>query len=394
MQQLIPLPVLHVITRLIVGGAQENTMLTADLLDPQRYAVDVISGPQTGPEGSLIEEVRARGVPLDIYPNLRREIAPWRDLLALVKLARRMRRERYTIVHTHSSKAGVIGRLAAKLAGVPVIVHTVHGWSFHEHLSPLRRRLFITLEKLAAALTDAMIVVAEPDIDKGLREGIGHPEQYHLIRSAISMDKFDPATVDRAAVRREIGLPPDVPVLGNVGRFSEQKNPLDWVRVAARVARVLPDCHFLLVGDGPLRAEVEALIAAEGFTNRFVLTGLRRDVPRMLAAMDVFLLTSLWEGLPRVIPQAMSMRVPVVANRADGTVEAISHGETGFLAEPGDLKALARYCLTLLREPERRRVMGERGRAFAVQEFDVRQMVAQIDALYEALLEKRGLGKS
>ena len=386
-----PTPVLHVITRLIVGGAQENTMLTAALLDPRRYAVDVISGPQTGPEGSLIEEVRARGVPLDIYPDLRREIAPWRDLKALLQLTRRMRRERYTIVHTHSSKAGVLGRLAAKLAGVPVIVHTVHGWSFHEHMSPLRRRLFVALEKLAAALTDAMIVVAEPDIAKGLRESIGRPEQYHLIRSAISLERFDPAAVDGAAARHELGLPPDAPVLGNVGRFSAQKNPLDWVRVAARVARALPDCRFLLVGDGPLRAEVEALIADRGLTERFVLTGLRRDVPRLLAAMDVFLLTSLWEGLPRVIPQAMSMRVPVVANRADGTVEAITHGATGFLAEPGDLDALAAHCLTLLRDPEQRRVMGERGRAFATHEFDVREMVTRIDRLYRDLLTEKKL---
>ncbi|MEA3407268.1 MAG: glycosyltransferase family 4 protein [Chloroflexota bacterium] len=385
------IPVLHVITRLIVGGAQENTMLTADLLDPERYTVDVVSGPQTGAEGSLIDEVRARGLPLHILPNLRREIAPWHDLLALWKLTRRVRRKRYTIVHTHSSKAGILGRLAAKLAGVPIIVHTVHGWSFHEHMSPLRRRLFIALERLAASFTDAVIVVAQPDIEKGLSEGIGRPEQYHLIRSAIPLDKFDPATVDGTAVRRELGLPLDAPVLGNVGRFSAQKNPLDWVRVAANVARALPDCRFLLVGDGPLRPQVEALIQAEGLTDRFVLTGLRRDVPRMLAAMDVFLLTSLWEGLPRVIPQAMSMRVPVVANRADGTVEAIAHGETGFLADPGDLDALTRHCLSLLRDPALRRAMGHRGRAFAIREFDVQEMVAQIATLYEELLEKKGV---
>jgi glycosyltransferase involved in cell wall biosynthesis len=305
---------------------------------------------------------------------------------ALVRLFQFIRRGQYTIVHTNSSKAGVLGRIAAKLAGVPVIVHTVHGWSFHEHMSPLRRRLFVALEKLAASFTDAMIVVAEPDIEKGLRVGIGRSEQYQIIRSAISLDKFDPATVDGPAVRRELGLPLDAPVLGNVGRFSPQKNPLDWVRVAARVARKLPDCRFLLVGDGPLRNDVEALIEEHGLTDRFVLTGLRRDVPRMLAAMDLFLLTSLWEGLPRVIPQAMSMCVPVVANRADGTVEAIAHGETGFLAEPGDLDALAQHCLTLLCDPAQRHAMGERGRTFATHEFDVQEMVARIDRLYQTLL--------
>ncbi len=383
-----PLPVLHVITRLIVGGAQENTMFTAALLDPARFDVEILSGPQTGSEGSLSAEVRARDIPLTILPQLLRQINPRNDLLALWKLTRLMRQQRHAIVHTHSSKAGVIGRLAARLAGVPVIVHTVHGWSFHGHMSPAKRKMYVLLEKFAASFTDAMIVVAEPDIEKGLREGIGKPEQYHVIRSAIPLDEFDPATVDRDAIRRELGLPPNAPVLGNVGRFSPQKNPLDWGRVAGEVGRALPDCHFLLVGDGPLRADVEAALAAEGIAERTVLTGLRRDVPRLMAAMDVFLLTSLWEGLPRVIPQAMALEIPVVANRADGTAEAIAHGETGFLCAPGEIAELAGHCLTLLRNPDLCRVMGQRGREFANREFDVRQMVAQIAALYEVLLEE------
>lgn len=384
-----PIPILHPITRLIVGGAQENTMYTAALLAPARYRVAVLCGPQTGAEGSLIEEVRARDIPLTILPELVREISPIKDLVAVWKLYRLMRRERYTIVHTHSSKAGVLGRLAAKLAGVPVIVHTVHGWSFHEHMAPRKRQVYVWLERLGARLSDAMIVVAAPDIDKGLREGIGTPGDYHIIRSAIPLDEFDPARVDPQAVRRELGIPPDVPVLGNVGRFSPQKNPLDWVRVAARVARELPECRFLLVGDGPLRPEIEAALAEAGIADRAILTGLRRDVPQLLAAMDVFLLTSLWEGLPRVIPQAMAMRVPVVANRADGTVEAISHGETGYLCAPGNLDALAAHCLELLRDPALRRAMGARGREFATHEFDVHAMVHAIEALYETLLISR-----
>ncbi len=382
------LPVLHIITRLIVGGAQENTMFTAALLDPARFDVEILSGPQTGSEGSLIAEVRARDIPLTILPQLLRQINPQNDLLALWKLTRRMQTQRYAIVHTHSSKAGVIGRLAARLAGVPVIIHTVHGWSFHGHMSPAKRKMYILLEKFAASFTDAMIVVAKPDIEKGLREGIGRPEQYHVIRSAIPLDEFNPATVDRDAARAELGLPPNAPVLGNVGRFSPQKNPLDWVRVAGEVGRALPSCHFLLVGDGPLRADVEAALAEEGIAERTVLTGLRRDVPRLMAALDVFLLTSLWEGLPRVIPQAMALEIPVVANRADGTAEAIAHGETGFLCEPGEIAELAGHCLTLLRNPNLRRVMGQRGREFANREFDVRRMVAQIAYLYEVLLEK------
>ncbi|MBN1485506.1 MAG: glycosyltransferase family 4 protein [Chloroflexia bacterium] len=382
-----PISVLHPITRLIVGGAQENTMYTAALLDPERYRVDVLSGPQTGSEGSIIEEVRGRGISLLILPELVRQLDPARDFLALVKLYRLLRRRRYTIVHTHSSKAGVLGRLAARWAGVPLIVHTVHGWSFHEHMSAPLRRFYVALERLAASFSHALIVVTDRDIDKGLQAGIGRREQYRLIRSAIPLDEFDPLRADGQAVRRELGLPPTVPVLGNVGRFSAQKNPLDWVRVAVLVARELPDCHFLLVGDGPLRAEVEAMLEKEGLSARTVLTGLRRDVPCMLAAMDVFLLTSLWEGLPRVIPQAMAMQVPVVANRADGTAEAIAPGETGYLCEPGDLQGMTGYCLELLRDPAKRQAMGRRGRQAALAEFDVRVMVRQIDELYQQLLQ-------
>lgn len=364
-------------------------MYTAAMLDESRFQVEVLSGPQTGSEGSLIDEVRQRRVALAILPELVRQVSPVNDLRALIKLTRRMKARGYTIVHTHSSKAGVIGRLAARLANVPIIVHTVHGWSFHEHMSPWVKYTYILLERVAAAFTDAIIVVAQADIEKGLRAGIGRPEQYHLIRSAIPLEAFDPEKVDRRAARWKLGIAPDALVLGNVGRFSPQKNLLDWVRVASSVARELPECHFLLVGDGPLRTEVETVISASGLSERTTLTGLRRDVPDMLAAMDVFLLTSLWEGLPRVLPQAMAMGVPVVANRADGTAEAIEDGASGYLCQPDDLDCLAARCLELLGNPEKRRAMGARGRAYALREFDIKAMVAQIAELYEDLLDER-----
>ena len=366
-------------------------MYTAALLDKERFSVKVVSGPQTGSEGSLIEAVCELGVQLEILPELVREINPWKDLVALGKLYTRMKQGGYKIVHTHSSKAGVIGRLAARLARVPIIVHTVHGWSFHERMSPTRRRFFVSLEKMAARWSNALIVVAERDIAKGFEQGIGVPDQYHLIRSAIPLEDFDPSSVNGLEVRKELGIAPDALVLGNVGRLSPQKNPLDWVRVAEKVSKVIPACRFLLVGDGPLRLEVESLLSEVGIANRTILTGIRRDVPRMLAAMDVFLLTSLWEGLPRVIPQAMLMKVPVVANRADGTVEAIDHGSTGYLCAPGSLGQMADYCVELLQEPALRTEMGERGRARSLQEFDLKVMIAQIERLYDELLILKGV---
>lgn len=388
-----PVRVLHPITRLIVGGAQENTMYTAIMLDQKRFQVEIISGPQTGSEGSLIDEIRQRDTPLTILPELVREINPWKDALATWHLYQLMKSAQYTIVHTHSSKAGILGRLAARWAGVPIIIHTVHGWSFHDHMNTGLRWVYVILERIAASISDMMIVVSDRDIQKGVNENIGRSRQYRLIRSAIPLDDFNPDKVDRSTVRQELGIPGDVPVLGNVGRFSPQKNPLDWVEVAIRVAQLIPNCHFLMVGDGPLRPEVEEKIRIAGISDRTILTGLRRDVPRMMAAIDVFLLTSLWEGLPRVIPQSMAMGIPVVANRADGTVEAIKDGVTGYLCRPGDLDQMAEYCVMLLNDKDLQQEMGLKGQVSACSEFSLTRMISQIEALYEELLAKKQLQK-
>lgn len=374
--------VLQVITRLIVGGAQETVMDTASLLDRERFQVEVLCGPQTGSEGSLIEEARGRSIPLTILPELRREADPAGDLRALARLARLIQAGRFQVVHTHSSKAGILGRLAARLAGVPVIVHTVHGWSFHAGMPAPAQLAGVALERLAASFSHALVAVTPRDIQKGLRAGIGRPGQYRLIRSAIPLEAFEARRDQREEARRELGLPPEALVLGNVGRFSPQKNPLDWARVAARVAGALPECRLLLVGDGPLRSQVEALLAGCGLAGRSTFTGLRRDIPRLVAAMDVFLLTSLWEGLPRVIPQAMAMGLPVVAYAVDGVAEALRGGETGYACRPGALDEAAGYCLELLKDPQRREALGRRARAFARAEFGLDRMIRQLEGLY------------
>ncbi len=381
------IPVLHIITRLIVGGAQENTMLTAALLDPDRYAVDIVSGPQTGSEGSLIEEVRAHGIPLTIEPALVREVNPLKDLQALFRLTGFIRRGRYTIVHTHSSKAGILGRWAARLAGTPVIVHTVHGWGHHERQHPLVRRFYILLERATARITDKLIVVSPRNTEKGLADGIGTPEKYITIRSGIELDRFLKPTRPREAVREELGIPPDVPVVGTVTRLSPQKAPLDFVDAAAHVAARRPDVHFVIVGDGPLRAEMEAAIAVRSLTDRVHLTGLRRDVPDLMHSFDVFALTSLWEGLPRVLPQAMTTGLPIVATAVDGNAEAVTDGVNGFLTPPGVPQALAAALLRLLEDSVLARRMGEAGRRKAG-EFSAHRMVSDIAALYDTLLAK------
>jgi glycosyltransferase involved in cell wall biosynthesis len=389
-------PVLHIITRLIVGGAQETVMLTADMLsDRPGWQVDVVSGPQTGPEGSLIESVRERGVHLTIEPSLVREVNPLKDLLAFIRLVRFIKRGDYAVVHTNSSKAGILGRWAAWLAGLagppaagprPAIIHTVHGWGHHERQHPLARRFFILLEQLTAPITDKLIVVSPLNTEKGLRDNIARPEKYITIRSGIDLEHFRQPERSREAVRGELGIPQDAPVVGTVTRLSAQKAPLDFVAAAAEVAEQRPDVHFVVVGDGPLRAEVEAEIAAQGLSERVHLTGLRRDVPDLMHSFDLFALSSLWEGLPRVLPQAMAAGLPIVATAVDGNAEAVTDGVNGFLTSPGNPQAFAEALLELLAAPELAARMGQAGLE-RVEEFSARQMVSDIEALYQALLD-------
>ncbi len=380
--------VLHIITRLIVGGAQENTMLTAALLDSDKYAVGVVSGPQTGPEGSLIEEVRSRGVPLTIEPSLVREINPTEDMIALLRLTRFIQRGRYAIVHTHSSKAGILGRWAARLAGTPIIVHTVHGWGHHERQNPVARSFYILLERITAGITDRLIVVSPRNAEKGLADDIGKPEQYVTIRSGIELDRFRHPQVSRPEMRRRLGIPGGVPVVGTVTRLSPQKAPLDFVRMAARVRQRIPGAVFVMVGDGPLRSQVLSSLKELALEGSFLLTGLRRDVPELMSTFDVFVLPSLWEGLPRVLPQAMAVGIPIVATDTDGNAEAVQNGINGFLVSPGDVEALADAVVRLLSDRDLALSMGASGKK-KVDEFSAQKMVEDISSLYQELLSTK-----
>ena len=257
-------------------------------------------------------------------------------------------------------------------------------------MSPLKRQIYILLEKLNASFSDALIVVTHKDVEKGLKRNIGYPNQYHLIRSAISINDFDRKNYMPNEIRYELGIPLDAPILGNIGRFSEQKNPLEWVKIASQVHRQIPECWFLLVGDGPLRMQVEMLIKKEEIFGFTILPGLRRDVARLLSIMDVFLLTSLWEGLPRVLPEAMLMEIPIVSYRIDGLAEAITHGITGYLCKPNDIDSAANYCIELLINPEFRHQMGAMGKKYALEEFDLTNMIEQIEDLYSKLIKQKG----
>ena len=373
--------VAHVITRMIVGGAQETVLLAAALADRSRFEPFVVCGPQTGSEGSLHQEVRRRGVELVVVPDLVRQVSPVRDVRAVRALERLFRERRVDVVHTNSSKAGIVGRLAARRAAVRGTVHTVHGWPFHDRQRAAVRRVWVEAERRAAPLAHRLVVVAETDREKGLRAGIGRPEQYARIRSGLELTEYGSDAGVRAEVRAELGLPQDAVVIGAVNRLSPQKDPVTLVRAVLPVLRSRPEARLLLVGDGPLRGQVEAEVSASGVADRVVMSGLRTDVPRMLAAMDVFVLSSLWEGLPRTLLQAIATGLPVVATDADGIRDVVVDGRTGLLVPRAEPEQLQAAILRLLDSPETAYALAGAARA-RLPEFDARAMVRELERLY------------
>jgi glycosyltransferase involved in cell wall biosynthesis len=378
--------VAHVITRLIRGGAQENTLYSVIGHGRNgRYEADLVTGPTWGTEGSLVGMAEEHDVRMKLVPSLLREINPVLDPVALTHLATLFRRGGYDIVHTHSSKAGILGRVAARMARIPIIVHTVHGWGFNERQSETVRRAYVRLERHCARFTDALITVTPRMNEKGLRFGVGEEAQFVTIRSGIEIDRYANPDRDRASMRDELGIPPDAPVVGSVMRLSPPKAPHVIIEATGDLLAVHPDLRVVIVGDGTQRAKVEALIAKLGLEERVILTGLRTDVGDLLGAFDVFVLPTYWEGLPRVIPQAMAASLPVVASDVDGNAEIVEPGVNGLLVPPDDRAGFARAILEILDDPATARRMGEAGRQ-AAEAFDVDRMVADIEALYDGLL--------
>jgi glycosyltransferase involved in cell wall biosynthesis len=379
--------VLQVVTKLELGGAQQLVLELCRRLDRARFDVVLASGT----EGELVPEARALpDCRFEAVAPLVRELSPLDDARALVALARLIRRERRAaggplLVHTHSSKAGILGRAAAGLSRADAVVHTIHGYGFHGGQPWPVRRLYVGLERLAARWTDALVAVAEENRRAGVALGLFPPERCEVVPGGIDLAGFARPPEARAAARAALGLPADAPVVGMVACLKPQKAPEDFVAVAARVRAALPEAHFLLAGDGERRSAVEAAARSAGLDGAFRLLGWRRDVPDLLAAMDVVVLTSRWEGLPLVFPQAMAAGRAVVATDVNGAPEAVREGVTGHLVSPGDVEALAARVIGLLRDPARRAAMGEAGRAVA-RGFDVDRMVRRYEAIYARLL--------
>ena len=375
--------VAHIITRLDFGGAQANTLYTASALDRRRFDAFIIAGP-----GGILEN-RAEPGRLIEARRLAREINPFKDLAAFFELKALLRGAGPLVAHTHSSKAGILGRLAAAAAGVPVLVHTFHGFGFHPRQNFLKRSLFVLLEKYCARFTDALVFVSKSNMETARAAGIGSPEKYRLIRSGVRLAGY-PAAVDRAAKRAELGLSAGDTVVLSIGNAKPQKNPRHFLEAAARLSALHPSARFVFAGGGE---ELEALRAAardRGLEKTCLFTGWREDSAELLAVSDVFVLTSLWEGLPRSLVEAFKTGLPAVCYRTDGVTDILKDGVNGFSAEPGDLDAFCAALSGLLGDAELRARLAAGAAATDLREFDIDYMVRQQEDLYAELLAKKG----
>lgn len=384
--------IVHIITRLILGGAQENTLLTCeDLLHKYGDEVLLVTGPPLGPEGSLMERAKARGVPVQVVPSLRREINPWCDLQALIALYRVIGRFRPDVVHTHSAKAGILGRAVAWHLKVPVIVHTVHGAPFHPYQWWIARSLIAACERWAARRCHRLIGVADAMRELLTQADVAPADKFVTIYSGMEVEPFLESPRYRSDMRRALGYHEEHFVVGTIARLFHLKGHDDLLKAAATLIPRFPQIRFLWVGDGLLRGRLERKIREAGWCSYFHLAGLvpPQELPRWLSAMDVVVHPSLREGLARVLPQALLAGKPVISYDIDGAREVVIPEVTGFLVTPRDVEGLCRAVERLIGSPELARQMGAAGRERCRERFQHEKMTEQIRKLYLELLSTK-----
>jgi len=380
--------VVHVITRMIIGGAQENTLSSVEGLSRlEGFDARLVTGPETGPEGDLVVAARPT-VDIEYVPSLRRSIKPLTDVRAVWSLYRLFCRTRPSVVHTHSSKAGVLGRVAAKAARVPVVVHTLHGLPFHDYQPRALNFAYRSIKRTLAPLTDHYVSVSHEVAGKAARAGIGSPSRHTVIRSGFRTDAFVDSLPSKDQARARLGIPPGRTVVGTVARLFPLKGHADILEAASRVVPRHPDVLFVLVGDGILRAELEEEIGRRGLGAHFLFLG-RLDpdlMPTAFASFDVLVHASLREGLARVLPQGVLAGVPVVAYDLDSACEVVADGRNGFLVPPRDILSLAQRLGLLAGDPELRARLGGVGQEWVRRDFSVDAMVGGLATLYTDLL--------
>lgn len=386
--------ILHLSTRLIIGGSQENTVLSCIGAADRGHTVALAYGPIYGPEGSLLSRVVADGrIALFEIPDLLREVSPLADWRCAQQLRALIRSWKPDVVHTHSSKAGILGRAAAWAEQVPVIVHTIHGLPFHPYQSWLKNAAYVRAERWAAKRCHAIVSVADAMTVAALAHKIASPNQFVTIRSGMEIGPWMNASAMRADVRQRFGWDDETIVFGTIARLAELKGHDDLIDAFTELlrARTTPKIALLWVGDGWWRQRLTERLKAAGITDRVALTGLvdPSEIPALIAAADVVVHPSYREGLPRAVVQGMLSAKPVIAYDADGAPEVCKDGVTGILVKAGDIAGLRSAAQRLIASPQDRTAMGTRGREHVRSDFDSRVMVDQLLALYQRLASQK-----
>ena len=391
--------IVHIITRLDMGGSAQNTLLNCHWLS-KRYEMVLVHGlslesQMTDREKESvdrgIEKAEKSGVKVLSIPSLIRRIDPVCDLRAFISLLRLLIHERPAIVHTHTSKTGLLGRWAAKMAGVPIIVHTPHGHVFYGHFGNVISRFFLVLEKITSPITDVIIALTEGEKNDYTAFSVLNPDKIITVHSGVDTDRFVMPHMNIKEKKRSLGLDPDEPVVAAVGWLLPIKGPEYLLKSMADIWPGHPEARLVFAGKGELEDELKAETSRMGVSDKVLFLGWRDDIPEIMQIIDVFVLPSLNEGMGRVLVEAMAAGKPVVASRTGGIPDLIKNGKNGFLVKPGDINDLSFAINRLLADRKLRDEMGNRGRAMA-RNFGVEKMVEKIDGLYCALLSDKKPG--
>ena len=380
----------HVITRMIVGGAQENTLLTIKGHIEKGHEVVLVTGFSPGREGELLKNVEMPPFKIVEIPEMVREVSPVKDLKALRKLRDYFKKEKFDVVHTHSSKAGIIGRIAARQAGVPVVVHTVHGQAFHAYEKPWKKLLYITAERIAAKYCDKIYAVAQAMIDQCVDAKVAPREKYMVVYSGMDTAAFANAGRNME-LRQKLGIPENAKVIVTVARLFPMKGYEEMLPAAARLVKEFPDLHFLPVGDGPMYDELQKQIADLGLTGNFHFAGLvpPHEVCDYIAQADLLWHLSLHEGLPRAVVQALAVGIPAIGYKLDGTPEVVLNGKTGYVTAPQDVDAVVARSRELLNDAALRAEMGKNGKDLVIERFAWRRMADILEKEFLMLLKEK-----
>ena len=382
-----PIRVCRIIGRLNIGGPAIHALLLTQGLRARGYETLLVAGREGPGEGSLGDLAAQKGVGPLFLPEMGREVRPGRDLVALFRLLRLFRQRQPEIVHTHTAKAGAIGRVAAKLAGIPIIIHTFHGHVFHGYFSRGMTRIFLAIERRLAVASTKVLAVSEMQRRELLCLRIGSPESVVVMPLGLELDGLLRSDRRRGEIRRRLGASPEVPLIGVIARLVTIKDLSTFLEAASALHRSRPDVRFLIVGDGELRSRLEQEAHALGLDQCVHFLGWQRDLEPIYADLDLVVLSSLNEGTPVSLIEGMAAGLPVVATEVGGVPDLVEHGKTGLLVPPKDSKALSAAMEALLGDPERRREMGRLGREAVYPKYSDAALIDRMDRLYSSLLQ-------